>query len=556
MELIERLIRSGEPDALSDAFELAKELEVKDAGYGFDPNTRQEDRIYNEANFAKAHEYSRLIRSASAKIVREKGYEDMVRLNMLTLLFDGRFDFDCAFRFAEWDRPIERKFYEPRRKQLLPAVRALQRLEERKIRRLLIMAPPGIGKSTLAIAFMVWTGLRHPFLNILGVSNNNDFLKGTYGEVLNMLDPDGEYRWREIFPGIRIVGTNAEGRRIDLETRKPRFQTFQFGSIESKLAGKYRATNLLYCDDLVGNLEQAMNMGLMDKLWGAYTTDVRQRGQGDWAELMIQTPWSLHDPIDRLERLLENDPETEVLKMPAMNENDESNFNYPYGLGFTTEAYREQRDYMDDASWRALYMCQPIEREGQLYDPTELKRYFELPEREPDVVFAVVDTKETGPDYCACPIIYRYGDEFYVDKWICDNGNPDIIEDRIAQAFVDRGVKMARFESNRGGTLFAGNVQSKVKDKGGHTKITTKWNQTNKDTRIITRAGWVKDHCLFKDESLYTQDKEYRRAMDMLCSYNMAGKNKHDDVPDVMADVADYVETMSISSISVAKRLF
>ena len=552
MELIERLIGMNDADALKDAFELTRELEEKGSFIGTDFSGR-EKRHYDEENFTKAHEYSREIRSASARLIRDFGDEDMLLLNKRTLLFDSPHNFDCAFRYAEWNRPVSKRFYEPRRKQLKRAADAMQRLEERKIHRLLLMCPPGIGKSTLAIGFMVWSGMRNYDLSILGVSHNNAFLRGVYDEMLRFLDPNGEYLWSEIFPDVFISNTLAKDMRIDLVTQK-RFQTFELSSVGSGNAGKVRATNLLYCDDLVDGLESAMSIDRMDKLWGLYNTDARQRMLGDCGELIIQTPWSLHDPIDRLESMFENDPDTEVIKFPALDENDESNFDYPYGLGYTTKQFHDQREIMDDVSWRALYMCQPIEREGQLYDPESLKRYYELPDREPDVIFAVCDTKEQGPDYCAMPIVYKYGDEYYIDKFICDNGNPDIIEERITQTLVERGVKLARFESNRGGTLFATDVQKKVKAKGGITKITTKWNQTNKDTRIITRAGWVKEHCVFKDESIY--DKEYRTAMDMLCQYNMAGKNKHDDVPDVMADLADYVENMGVASVSVAKRFF
>lgn len=552
MELIERLIGMNDADALKDAFELTRELEEKGSFIGTD-FSGIEKRHYDEENFTKAHEYSREIRSASARLIRDTGDEDMVLLNKRTLLFDAPHNFDCAFRYAEWNRPVQKRFYEPRRKQLKRAADAMQRLEERKIHRLLLMMPPGVGKTTLAIGFMVWSGMRNYDLSILGVSHNNAFLRGAYDEMLRFLDPNGEYLWSEIFPNTFVSNTLAKDMRIDLVTTK-RFQTFELSSIGSGNAGKVRATNLLYCDDLVDGIESAMSIDRMDKLWSLYNTDARQRMLGDCGELIIQTPWSLHDPIDRLESMFGEDPDTEVIKFPALDENDESNFDYPYGLGYTTKQFHDQREIMDDVSWRSLYMCQPIEREGQLYDPETLKRYFDLPDKEPDVIFSVCDTKEQGPDYCAMPVVYKYGEEYYIDTFICDNGNPDVIEERIAQTLVDRKVKLARFESNRGGTLFATDVQKKVKEKGGQTKISTKWNQTNKDTRIITRAGWVKQHCVFKDESLY--DKEYRTAMDMLCQYNMVGKNKHDDVPDVMADVADYVENMGVASISVAKRLF
>lgn len=553
MELIEKLIDMDDTEALSDAFDLCREIETKDSILGTGKNPKDIKRFYDENNFKVAHDYSKQIRSAAARLVKEHGDEEALGLYRRTLLFDAPYDFDCAYRYAEWNRPVNKRFYEPRRKQLLKAAQAMQRLEERKTHRLLLMMPPGVGKSTLAIGFMIWSGMRNPELGILGVSHNNAFLRGVYDEILRMLDPEGEYLWHEIFPEVFVSNTMAKDMRLDLNTNK-RFQTYQLSSIGSGNAGKVRATNLLYCDDLVDGIESAMSIDRMDKLWSLYNTDARQRMLGDCAELIIQTPWSLHDPIDRLEQRFEDDPQTEIIKFPALDENDESNFDYPYGLGYTTAQLHEQRELMDDISFRALYMCSPIEREGQLFHPDELKRFFELPDIEPDVIFAVCDTKEQGSDYCAMPIVFRYGDEYYVESFLCDNGNPDVIEHRITQMLMDKHVKMARFESNRGGTLFAQDIQKMIKEKGGFTRITTKWNQTNKETRIITRAGWVKQHCVFKDESV--MDREYRTAMEQLCSYNMAGRNKHDDVPDVMADVADYAETMSVSSISVGKRLF
>lgn len=553
MELIEKLINIGGIEELNDAFDLCRDLEIEDSYLGFGKFSRIAKRFYDEEKFKKAHDYAKQIRAKTAKLVKEYGDEEALDLNKRTLLFDAPHDFDAAFRFAEWDRPRDKRFYEPRRKQLLPMAQAMQRLEERKIHRLLLMCPPGIGKSTLAIGFMIWSGMRNPELSILGVSHNNAFLRGVYDEIYRMLDPEGEYKWAEIFPEVFVSNTYAKDMRIDLVTNK-RFQTYQLSSIGSGNAGKVRATNLLYCDDLVDGIESAMSIDRMDKLWSLYNTDARQRMLGDCGELIIQTPWSLHDPIDRLEQMFENDPQTEVIKFPALDENDESNFDYPYGLGYTTQQLHDQREIMDAASFSALFQCEPYEREGQLYNTDELKRYFELPEQEPDVIFAVCDTKEQGVDYCAMPIVYKYGEEYYVDAFLCDNSNPDILEGRITELLIDRKVKIARFESNRGGTIFAQNIQKRVKERGGQTRITTKWNQTNKDTRIITRATWVKAHCLFKDDSV--MDKEYRTAMNMLCTYNMAGKNKHDDVPDVMADVADYAENMGIATISVGKRLF
>lgn len=534
-ELVEKAFKRDLSDvsALTDAFEAI--------------------RVQEATNFETAHAWNKEVRRLSGLFAREQGNMRMFELNKRSLLFDAPHDLDAAIRYAEWEREPSKKFYVPRRKRLKVVVDALQELDERKIRLLGVMLPPGAGKSTLAIMYMVWSGLRRPDLSVLGGSHSNSFLRGVYDEILRMLDPQGEYLWHEIFPDVKIVGTNAKDMRIDLGKSK-RFETFEFTSVGSENAGKVRASNLLYADDLVGGIEQALSKERMDKLWQQYTTDLKQRMIGDCVQLIIQTPWSLHDPIDKLYAKHCDDPQAKFIRLPALDENDESNFDYPYGMGFTTKFFHDQRDTMDDASWRALYMMQPIEREGQLYPEDELKRYFELPDREPDAILSVCDTKDRGADFCVMPVVYQYGNEFYVEDAVCDNSNPEIVEAKLVSILLKHKVHMSRFESNSAGGKIAEKVQKEVKEKGGRTKITTKFTTQNKETKIIVNSPWVKEHCLFKDNSVLKTDKEYRKMLNFLCGYTTAGKNAHDDVPDAFAQLAEYVQSLENTKITVFDR--
>ena len=288
-----------------------------------------------------------------------------------------------------------------------------------------------------------------------------------------------------------------------------------------------------------------------------YYTDLRQRKVGTRCkELHIATRWSLHDILGRLENEYEDDPRARFIRLPALNDNDESNFDYPYGLGYTTEALHKQRDIMDDASWRALYLNEPVERQGILYEPSELNRYFQLPDIEPDSILAICDTKEQGSDFCVCPVFYQYGMDFYLETMIFDPGKVEILEERVARLLVDRKVRLCRIESNRGGTIFAQNVQKRVKELGGMTSITTKWTQSNKEARIQTSSSIVKKHIWFKDESLYPQDREYREAMRQLCSYSMMGKNKHDDFADVLSMFVDWQMSDTRNIATLIRRPF
>ena len=488
---------------------------------------------------------------------REEGIESARKLTVLhkrILLAAAKDDFDSFLQYVEWNRDPEKKFYMPRRIVLKQVVDALQELADDELDLLAISMPPGSGKTTLAIFYLTWLAGRIPDKPMLTGSHSNAFVRGVYDECLRIIDPRGEYLWSDVFPDVTVTNTNAKDCRIDLGTRK-RFETLEFTSIGTGNAGLYRAATLLYCDDLVAGLEVALSKERLDKLWETYTTDLRQRKIGAACkELHIATRWSVHDVIGRLEHEYEKSDRAKFIVIPAMNEDDESNFDYAYGVGFSTKFYREQRDIMDPVNWKALYMNHPIEREGLLYDADELRRYFELPDRDPDGIIAVCDTKDKGTDYAVLPVAYIYGQDYYIADCVCDNGLPDTVDVRLANILLDHKVHQCRFESNSAGGRIAKSIQQDIKDRGGRTHITTKYTTANKETKIIVNSAFVKEHFIFKDASMYKKNSDYGKMMDMLCSYTMAGKNRHDDVPDAMAMLAEFSQSFGMAKVEVFQR--
>jgi len=414
--------------------------------------------------------------------------------------------------------------------------------------------------STLAIFFITWVGGKHPDKAILTYSHDSGIVRGFYDEVLRIINKGGEYLYRDVFPETEspLVGTNAKELRIDLGNSK-RFETFQFSSVGSGNAGKYRASSLLYCDDLCSGIEEALSKERMDKLWRIYSTDLRQRTSGSPPELHIATRWSVWDVIGRIQSNQMDHPKDNVkfIAIPALNENDESNFDYPMTEDrFTTERYHELRDTMEDTDWRALFMNEPIEREGQLYHPDDLRRFFEVPDRKPDGICAICDTKAKGTDYCFLPIMYVYGNDSYMVDCICDNGDPGIVEDRIVEILLKYHVNEAEFESNSAGWHIADKIQDRIKQRGGITKITTKPTTANKETKIILNAPTVKERCLFLDPSKYKPNSDYGKAMSMMTGYTVAGKNKHDDVVDGLAMYVIYIDSKVMGKVKPIARPF
>lgn len=514
-------------------------------------------REASKTDVALSLKYGRLLSEELSRVIPRTDGELITKLyqqHRNTLHFLAPNDFDSYIQFMEWERDPKKKFYVPRRPVLKTAVKSLQDLEDDVLDILGISMPPGTGKTTLGLFYLTWIGGKYSDEPTLTGSHSNAFIRGAYDECLRMMDKDGEYLWREVFPTVSISNTNAKDCRIDIGNRK-RFETLEFTSIGTGNAGLYRAARLLYCDDLVSGIEVAMSKERLDKLWEIYTTDLRQRKIGDHCkELHIATRWSVYDILGRLERQYGNDDRARFIVLPALNENDESNFDYAYGVGFSTKAYHEQRDIMDDVSWRALYQNEPIEREGLLYSEDELRRYYELPDQDPDAIIAICDTKDTGKDYGFMPVAYLYGSDYYIEDCVCTNALAELTDACLAAVLLKNKVQSCRFESNSAGGRIADKVHKEVVARGGITHITKRFTTSNKETRIVVNAEWVKQHCLFKDKSRYAKRSQYGDMINMLCSYTMTGKNKHDDVPDGMAMFAEYAQSLSGQKVEVFKR--
>ena len=499
--------------------------------------------LYREGDYSAVLDFRNFLNS-------KKASEKILKFAKESYLLTAPDIFDDYIIAMEWERPYTQKFYLPRRKQLLPVVQEMSKLETDELDILALSAPPGIGKTGLGDFYMSWVAGRHPELSMLMGSHSVSILNDNYNESVRMCSSD-EYCWEEIFEGHHVVRTNAADLKIDIDKPK-KFSTYSFGSLGGSLAGRLRAMSLLYLDDMIANSEIALNRERLDKVYQQVVTDYFQRMQGNCKLLLIMTRWSMFDVIGRLIADHEGDPKFRWVNLPALDENDESNFDYGGTIGFTTQVYHRLRDSMDSYMWDALYMGRPIEREGVLFPKDELQTYLELPGGDPDAVIAVVDTKDRGTDDCVMPIAYRYGDRYYIEKIMCDPSTPDVTVPRIAEILCEHKVDQCRFESNAAGGRISNEVEEELKRKGGHTSISTKYSTANKETRIIVNSSWVKKHCYFREN----RDSEYKKAMELLTTFSHVSKRKKDDVPDAFSMLADFAQSFETNVITIRQRLF
>lgn len=502
---------------------------------------------------AEKWRYSEILkRYCTERIIQNKSKDASSLFKAVLLLEAQGLRLDSYMQYIELQREPEKRFWIPRRKQLEPVCRAMQKLVDGELDILSISLPPGTGKSTLEIFLHSMMIGAFPDSCSLASGHSGTLTNSIYDGVNSILsDPD--YLWHDVYPSAGTIITNAKEQTIDLG-KKHRFSSLTCRAIGASLTGATRCEKLLTADDLVSGIEEALSIERLDKLWTAYTNDLKSRKKLNCKELHLATRWSVHDPIGRLQTMYADSPKAQFLVMPAVDEDGESNFNYRYGVGFDKAYFEDMKNNLDDCSWRALFMNQPIEREGLLYNEDELRRYFELPSDSPDAVISVCDTKDKGADYCVMPIAYQYGNDFYIEEIICDNSNPEIVETRLVEVLLRHKVKLSRFESNSAGGKIAEKVQKEVKSRGGITRITTKYSTANKATRIIVDSPFVKEHFLFKDNSIIKNNKEYKRAIGMLCSYTMAGRNAHDDVPDAFSMLSDFIQSFETQTVRVIQR--
>lgn len=522
-------------------------------------------RDYEGTEFRLAHEWNQALQEeirAGLKLavdIRDfKTAEGFDNLLFRSLLFCAPHYFDAYLQAVEYGKPLDKKFYLPRRHYLKRYVDGYQEVLDGKLDFLSISMPKRCGKSQLGINFTNMISGKYPDRSTLMEGTGDDLVQSFYKGCLEYIQQPNDYHFYDIFPESKLVQTNADTKVINL-LHKSRFPTVMCRSIDARQVGLSEATNLLYLDDCVEGREEAKNRQRLDDKWEVIAGDIIGRAIEGTPIVICGTRYSLYDPIGHLqEEMQKQGKRCKIIETPALDPvTDESNFEYVREgrKVFTTQYFRDQREMLSAEQFESEFQQQPFEAKGILFPETSLNRYFELPiDREPDSIIAVCDTADKGADYCSMPIAAVYGDEIYIVDVVFDDSPPEITKPECAKALIDNRVVASTFESNNAGAYFARDVQQILTDRKYVCSIRTKRTISNKQTRIEFASDNIIKHFYFKDPSLYARNSQYAMFMKQITTYTRSGKVPHDDAPDSLSLLENELRGLVGVKVEVFKR--
>lgn len=482
-----------------------------------------------------------------------------------SLLMDAPDYLDEYLLFMESDRPVQDRFYQIRRPVLKQMVDEIQKLHDDELDEVVLDLPPRTGKTTLVGASTPWFMGGRPDNPNLYCSYSDTITRAYYNAVLEFMTDADTYKYAEVFPGATDLKTNAAEETIDITNGGVRhhYPSLTCRSIDGTLNGACDVDGgILIADDLVSGIEEAMNKDRLIKKQQKVANDLLSRAKGTTKILWIGTRWSLLDPIGVRVDFLENGLRKGarryvIINIPALNKNDESNFDYPYNKGFSTEAYHQLRENFDrqndTASWQAQYMGEPIERSGNLFNSNEFSYFMgKLPDTKPDRVFMAVDPAYGGGDFVAAPVCVQYGMKVYVPDVVYNSGDKRVTAPQLAAMARKWNVTTMQIEVNKMTEGYAEYVQNELEKIGQHTIVTTKnsSSQMAKSQRICDKAPDIREYFVFLSAPQRT--KEYIAFMKNVTSFSpfLAAKGlKHqsDDAPDSLAQAAEMLLAQSVS---------
>lgn len=508
------------------------------------------------------------------KVVQESDSEYPL-LNQFydVLKLESYYNFESFMFYMERKRHWTKRFYFPRRKTLKVVVKDLEDLENRIIKFYGLSMPSRVGKSTICIFFLAWVSLRRPNSHSAMGGHSGILAKGFYKELMNLFTTE-EYTFSELFYfwnpeyAKKPLVTDKSADEFTITLGNPdRFATVTCRGIDGTWTGAVDVSKdgYLYVDDLVRDREHSLSPMRMENTYQEYLNKMVDRKNDGARELMVGTLWNVLDPLERMRKRYENDPQYRFRRIPALNENDESNFDYEIN-GFSTAYYKDMREKLDKAEWMAKFMQKPYVREGLLFPDNEL-RFFngdfndELENKERKII-ALCDPAFGGADNLSMPVCADFGGkQKYIIDWVYKKGTQAVTVPLVVAAIKKHYITELHIEQNAGGKLITDSIKAEMKKQNVYfCRIIPYYANTKlpKEEKIKGYSDRVKETFIFlmsrqylaiDDRPTYIRTQMYQDAMDEFTMYTSEGKNPHDDASDSITQLAIVIDKKATQTV-------
>jgi len=341
----------------------------------------------------------------------------------------------------------------------LVLIDALQRLAERKIRRLIVMMPPRHGKSELVSRlFPAWLFGRDPNEQVIGASYSFDLASSMNRDCQKIITSEA---YKKIFPNTRLAdgrdtGSVKTSKRFDIVGHKGYYVSAGVGG---GITGVGCTCGIV--DDPVKDAAQADSTVYRNRDWNWYQTTFRTRFEPRAIEAVLMTRWNEDDTVGRI--LAQGvDEFTEVISLPAICESGEEEYR-EIGDALWEDRYpRADLLAMSDPSgtsfigsrtWNALYQQRPAADEGNMIKRQWFQRYdirnFDLTGKRVNFYFDTAYTDQEKNDPTSGIAYVKEGADFYVleciAKWLDFIGQVEFVKDFCARNGYSR-LSLARIE--------------------------------------------------------------------------------------------------------------
>lgn len=226
---------------------------------------------------------------------------------------------------------------------------ALNQVADGQVDRLMLLMPPGHGKSTYAsVIFPAWWFSRHPSTSLITACHTADLASHFARRVRGLVNEHKKTLGYEIAPSDRAQAQWRTTSRGD----------YFAAGIRGPITG--RRADLVLIDDPVKSHAEADSKHARDSLWNWYRSDLAPRLKPGGRIVLIMTRWHLDDLGGRL---LESDPDWTTIRLPALAESTDPMGRSP-GTALWPEwedeaALNRKRQTVGPRIWQALFQQNP-----------------------------------------------------------------------------------------------------------------------------------------------------------------------------------------------------